>query len=310
MKVLIVANNKQGFSPFVIEQTAALKKMGVEISFFGVQGKGCFGYLTSLPYLNAKIKDFIPDIIHAHYGLSGLLANFQRKIPVVTTYHGSDIHSKGLILFFSKICMRLSAYNIFVSEYIFKIANYKRKNAIIQACGIDLNTIKPMEMLEARKCCCMEENALYVLFSGRYDNPIKNSELAMKAVKEANSHIKLIELKGYSREEVRIIMNACNCLLLSSYREASPTVIKEAMACNRPIVSTDVGDVKYVFGETNGCFITSYSVDDCAKLINKAIDFSLKKGITNGRNQIISLGLDSENVARKIIGIYKIVLEK
>ena len=115
MKILIVASDKNGrFAPFIEEQIAALEARGIEVLRYGITGKGIIGYLRELPALRHAIRQHRPDIIHAHYGLSGLLANLQRRVPVVTTYHGSDINVPS-ILRFSKIAMRLSAHNIFVS---------------------------------------------------------------------------------------------------------------------------------------------------------------------------------------------------
>ena len=116
MKILIVASDKNGrFAPFIEEQIAALEARGIEVLRYGITGKGIIGYLRELPALRRAIRQHRPDIIHAHYGLSGLLANLQRMVPVVTTYHGSDINVPS-ILRFSKIAMRLSAHNIFVSK--------------------------------------------------------------------------------------------------------------------------------------------------------------------------------------------------
>ncbi len=116
MKILIVASDKNGrFAPFIEEQMAALEARGMEVLRYGITGKGIIGYLRELPALRRAIRQHRPDIIHAHYGLSGLLANLQRRVPVITTYHGSDINVPA-ILRFSKIAMRLSAHNIFVSK--------------------------------------------------------------------------------------------------------------------------------------------------------------------------------------------------
>lgn len=86
MKVLIVASNNRhsNFAPFIVEQADAIKRMGHEVDFFGINGKGLLGYAKNRKLLIRKIKEFNPDIIHAHYGLSGLLANMQRSVPVVT----------------------------------------------------------------------------------------------------------------------------------------------------------------------------------------------------------------------------------
>ena len=246
MKVLIVANNKPGyFSPFVSEQVEALKKLGVEFDFFGVGGKGFNGYLSNLPSLKQKIHEFQPDLLHAHYGLSGMLANLQRSVPVVTTYHGSDIHSKGLNLSVSRITARYSAYNIFVSPWLLELAAYKGDNKCIIPCGVDTTTFTPIERTEARKQLGWNENEQIVLFAGAFDNDVKNSPLAKEAVALVPD-TKLVELRGYSREQVNLLMNAANCLLMTSHREGSPVVVKEAMVCGTPIVSVNVGDVKDV----------------------------------------------------------------
>ena len=145
MKVLIVASDKQGrFAPFVEEQISALQACGVEIISYGVTGKGIRGYLRELPALRRAIRQHSPDIIHAHYGLSGLLANLQRMVPVVTTYHGSDINVPS-ILRFSKIAMRLSAHNIFVSKRNVVIA-YPKSFPI----GKDFDTEEKLPSLQGR----------------------------------------------------------------------------------------------------------------------------------------------------------------
>ncbi|MFI3296584.1 MAG: glycosyltransferase [bacterium] len=310
MKILIVANNKtEHYASFIEEQVNSLRNLGVDVDYFGVFGKGIVGYLKCLPELNRKIRTYQPDILHAHYGLSGLLANLQRKIPVVTTYHGSDIHSLGLNLRLSKLSMRLSAYNIFVSQYLQDIAKYKGDNYVVQACGLDMNTIMPVNMADARDYFGWNTDKKYILFSGSFSNYIKNVTLAQEAIKQIKD-TELVELKGYTRVEVSMLMSACDCLLLTSFREASPTVIKEAMACNRPIVTTNVGDASWVIGDTDGCYITSYDAEECADKIKQAFEFSSKYLCTNGRNRIVELGLDTKTVAAKIFEIYNLIYKK
>lgn len=317
MKLLvIVSGNADNFDikynqSFVYEQVIAIKLMipQLEYDVFTIKGKGLFGYLRCISELNAKIEEFKPDLIHAHYGLSGLLANFQRKVPVITTYHGSDIHTGGWLLSLSKICMHLSAYNIFVADYLFQLSNYKRTNYLIQSCGVDLESIVPTDFKEARKLLGWNLNDKYVLFSGSFDNSIKNSLLAQKAINKLKD-VKLVELKGFTRKEISILMSACDLLLVTSLRESGPLVVKEAMACGTPIVTTDVGDVRWVIGETDGCYITSYNPEECATTIRKAIEFSKTNGKTNGRERIIKIGLDNSLIAKIIIDIYKNILRQ
>lgn len=308
MRVLIVASfNQSHFAPFVIEQAEALKKLGCEIDFFGRQGKGVKGYLKNLPALKRKIIELRPDVIHAHYGLSGLLANLHRGIPVVTTYHGSDINDCK-VLPFSKMAMLLSAWNIFVSQKTKDIASPKGKYTLLP-CGVDLSDLQLTEKQEARKKLGMEMNKKYVLFSGAFDNSVKNAPLAKEVVSLLhNANVELLELKGYSREEVTLLMCASDAFLMTSFTEGSPQVIKEAMACGCPIVSVDVGDVRERTGGVNGCFVAkTRNPQELVELLQRAMLF---QGKTQGRERLLSDGLENENVARQLMEIYERVVKK
>lgn len=302
MRILIVANHNTGiFSPFVIEQVDALRQLGIEVDYYGIHGKGILGYLSNLNAMNAKIRIYNPDFIHAHYGLSGLLANLQREIPVVTTYHGSDIHSRGLNLFLSRISMRLSVYNIFVSEGLQNTASYHNREQCVLPCGVDFNNIFPIERSEARKLLGWDPNGNYVLFAGSFDNEVKNSSLA-KAATALIPEAHLMEMRGYTRKQVNWVMNAANCLLMTSFREGSPQVVKEAMTCGTPIVSVHVGDVADITTGIDGCYITSYDTNEIAECLRKAFTF---KGKTQGREKIIQRKLDNALIAQKLLSIYQ-----
>lgn len=105
-------------------------------------------------------------------------------------------------------------------------------------------------------------------------------------------------------------MNASDVLLFTSKWEGSVNVVKEAMACNCPAVSTDVGDVRWVTGNTDGCFISNFKPEDVADKITLALQFSKEKCRTNGRERIIELGLGSETIANRILVVYNNVIER
>ena len=307
MKILVVASfNKGRFAPFILEQVAALKEKGCEINFFGLHGKGIKGYLKNLSELKNKIEEVRPDVIHAHYGLSGLLANLQRCAPVVTTYHGSDINDNKALRF-SKMAMRLSAWNIFVSRKTLDIAQPKKHFSLLP-CGIDLCEVQMTEKSEARLKMKLDEKKKYVLFAGAFDNAVKNAPLAKEAVLLIqDGNVELLELKGYSREEVTLLMCAADAFLMTSLTEGSPQVVKEAMACGCPIVSVDVGDVKERVEGVEGCYVaTTRDPQALAVLLQKVFDF---QGKTKGREKIIAEGLDNSQVADKLMSLYNIVMK-
>ncbi len=307
MRVLVVARYKErGFAPFVTQQVAALEKQGVECQFFPVKSKGVAGYLKHLKALNNAIRDFHPDVVHAHYGLCGLLANLQRRVPVVTTYHGSDINDKK-VLPLSKMAMRLSAWNIFVSKKTIDIAKPKKKYRLLP-CGIDLSDLQLTGKQEAQKRMHLQADKKYVLFAGAFDNAVKNASLAKEAVALLNDeNVELLELKGYARKQVAILMQAVDAFLMTSFTEGSPQVIKEALVCGCPIVSVDVGDVKERVEGVDGCFIANRDAKDLAGCLKKAIAFGKK---TNGKDAIVRDGLTNDAVALHLYDIYSQISKK
>ena len=310
MKVLVVCSFKERIeghiAPFVKEQVVALRNSGMECEVLLVKGKGVLGYLKQLKPLKERINVFNPDVVHAHFGLCGLLVNLQRQIPVVTTYHGSDINDKKALPF-SKMAMRLSVWNIFVSHKTLEIAKPKPNHSLLP-CGIDLSDLQLTEKSEARKKMKLDEDKQYVLFAGAFDNAVKNAPLAKEAVALLHDEkLELLELKGYSREEVTLLMCAADAFLMTSFTEGSPQVVKEALACGCPVVSVDVGDVKERLESVAGCHVaTTREPMELDELLRKALAFD---GKTNGREKLLADGLDNRQVADRLVGIYKNVVK-
>lgn len=300
MRILIVARCKDGrYAPFITEQVEAIEKQGVECKYFGVDGKGIIGYIRQIPKLRKAIREFHPDIIHAHYGLCGLLANYQRRIPVVTTYHGSDINDPG-VLRLSKRSIHRSLFNIFVSQKNVDIARPRDDFALIP-CGINLVDYPIIDKADARKRMGLSPSGKYVLFAGSFDNPVKNAPLA-KAAMALVPEAELLELKGFSRSQVAILMQAVDVFLLTSFTEGSPQVIKEALACGCPIVSVDVGDVRERIDGIDGCAISGREPETLACSIKNALAY---EGRTLGRAAIERYGLSNDLIAARIVSIYE-----
>lgn len=303
MRVLIVARCKQGrYAPFITEQVDAIEKKGVECRYFGVDGKGIVGYLRQIPKFLKAIREFRPDIIHAHYGLCGLLANCQRRIPVVTTYHGSDINDPR-VLRLSKRSIRRSRFNIFVSQKNVVIARPRKDFALIP-CGISLEDYPVIDKEDARRQMGLEPSAKYVLFAGAFDNPVKNAPLAKEAMRQVPEAV-LLELKGFSRPQVATLMQAVDVFLMTSLTEGSPQVIKEAMACGCPIVSVDVGDVRERIEGIEGCFLSERDPEALARTIKNSLAHGDR---TQGRATIEKNGLSNDIIAARIISVYERLL--
>jgi glycosyltransferase involved in cell wall biosynthesis len=306
MRVLVVhSGNHAHVAPFIAEQAEALREAGCEVQLFAVEGHGMRGYLRCLPMLKKAIADFRPDIVHAHYGLCGLLCTLQRQVPVVVTYHGSDINDRHALPF-SVLAARSAKHNILVSnrqrERLTRFVNLRDDSTTVLPCGINLDNFIPLPQGEAREKLGLGPDVRYVLFAGAFDIEVKNAPLAQAVCKRVEK-VMLVELKGYNRCEVALLMSAADCLLMTSHSEGSPQVIKEAMAFGLPIVSVDVGDVAELTAGVEGCYVADdRTVDTLAGLLSQALAFGKR---TAGRTRIVQLGLDNTQVAEKLIAIYQ-----
>lgn len=303
MKVLIVCSYTSGnISPFVKEQVNSLKKLGIEVDYCLIKSKGVLGYLKSYLAYFKKVWHSDYDLVHAHYGYSGFLASLQWFKPVVITFHGSDVYIPASRVI-SKLALGFSKYSIFVHENMVQKMGAKRNFSII-SCGVNTTFFHPLSKNECRNKLGFDSDKKYILFSSNFEDKNKNYPLAKKAVDLLNFKVELIELKNFSPNEVNLLMNAVDLVLVTSLHESGPLVVKEALSCNCPVVSTNVGDAKATIGDVKGCYITNFDAYNIAE--NIKIVFNSNQRI-DGKNRISDLELTSEIVAEKISNIYKLI---
>ena len=186
MRILLVARYKQGFKkhmmPFVDEQGEAIRSLGNEVDYFLVEGKGLFSYFSAKKPFLQKIKSFNPDIVHAHYGLSGITAVLQEKVPVVTTFHNGETLGFKQNLLSSAFSLRAS-YMVYVAQHIYDKAYFKRKNDFsIIPCGVNLDECVITDYDEARIELGFDKKKKYILFGGAFENLRKNFPLLKKSI--------------------------------------------------------------------------------------------------------------------------------
>lgn len=310
MKVLFVRSGNRGTDPITTRQANSLSKNGAHVEFYEVNGKGLLGYIKNVTRLRDKIKQTKPNVIHAHYSLCGFLTSLTlTKIPTVVSLMGTDvIEAKGIELLLLKFCSKyLWRKTIFKS---LEMSNKVKTNrSTIVPNGVDLDVFREIDMAQALQITKWDPLKLNILFSSSPERPEKNYELAQDAIDAIKSQFNNIEvhfLMNVDLETIPYYYNSANLLLLTSSHEGSPNVIKEALACNCPIVSTDVGDVRSLLEGVEGCYITGFKKEDVSSALIKAINF---KGRVKGREIIIRKSIDAESVAKKIIGIYNEIVK-
>lgn len=307
MKILFVSsgNSLTGLSPIIYNQGESIRLNGIDIDYYTIKGRGIRGYLKNIFQLYKFLKFNKFDIIHAHYSLSAFVASFAGAKPLIVSLMGSDVKK----CVFYKIIIRIfnlafSWKGLIVKSQDMKL-NLDMDDAIIIPNGVNLDHFKP-----ASKAFCQEElnwnkDKKHILFAANPARPEKNFQLSQAALELLNeTEIELHFLINVSPIQMPLWYNAFDVILLSSLWEGSPNVIKEAMACNRPIVATNVGDIEWLFGSLPGHYLSDFDVDNFKQATELALDYSKNFNSTSGRDRIISLGLDSETIAKQIIAIY------
>lgn len=327
MRVLEVSRYKKEYAdhqlPFVTEQGESLRKAGCEVDYFLVQGN----YVKEVKALKQKIREFQPDIVHAHYGLSAITAELQGLVPVVTTFHNGETLNP-VVNFASSLMSLRAKHVIYVAQHIRDLSYFKAKKYSIIPCGVPMEQMTIIPKAEARKQLGWSDDKKYILFGGAFSNTRKNYALLKAAIDKLRStlntkrstlpDIECIEMRGLSRAECVLRMCACDLFALPSHSEGSPQALKEAMAVNCPCLATDIADVKELFGDEPGHWILrnprktherweadEKSLEEMVELLKEALAYGKR---TNGRERILKLGLSNEQVAQKIINIYEQVL--
>lgn len=273
MKVLIVCSRRyyapytDYVAPFIYEQVEGLRRMGYQIDYFLITG-GWKGFFKAIPALHKRLQTTAYNLIHIHYGLSGFPCLFEHRVPFVVTLHGSDINQKH-IRRISQLVMRRAKQSIFVSQRLWQTAGSPQKSQVIP-CGVDTSFFRPLNQAECRQKLGWESGKTYVLFSKEFADKAKNYPLA-KAAMASFEGAELVELFGYTREQMVWLYNACDAALMTSWTEGSPQFVKEAVACGCPVVSTDVGDVKEVIEGVPNCFLTTYEPANVVSQLRNAL---------------------------------------
>ena len=274
-KVLFISsgNSKNGISPIIKNQGESLKAKGIELDYFTIKGKGLIGYLNNIPRLRKFLKVNHFDIVHAHYSLSAFTASLSGAKPLVVSLMGSDVHAGTFYKFVIKLFETLFwSITIVKSKSMYDQISIKKAEIIPN--GVDFNKFKPLSKVDSQESLGWDINKKHVLFAANPIKEVKNFKLAGKAFDLLNlKQVELHSLNDVSNEQMPKYHNASDLILLTSLWEGTPNVIKEAMACNIPIVTTDVGDVKEIIGKTEGCYITSFDPQDIALKIQLALGF-------------------------------------
>ena len=295
-----------------------MRQAGIAVEVLAYRGAGNpINYWRAYWRMRAILSEGRIDLVHAQFGQCGLLVVGQRLVPTVVTYRGSDLQGipnaggrntlKGWLLTgLSRIVARLADEVIVVSKHLARYLPARRYHIIPH--GVDLDKFFPMPLEEARRRLALALDGRLVLFVGNPRNPVKRYELAQQAVALLHVDMKaeLVVASGISHDQIPLWMNACNALVVTSWHEGSPNVVKEALACNLPVVSVDVGDVRELFSMVSDCVMCDdYRPETIAVALKRVL---AREGCTECRQAV--LGLEVRALTSKVIAVYKLALNR
>lgn len=320
MKVLVAtamypSEERPAFGTFVRTQVESLRAIGVDVEPFVLDGRSRkMMYPAAVPELRRVLaSDPTIDVVHAHYGYVGLVARAQRRAPVVVTFHGDDllgtVDARGRTVRASRVVSAMGralarrvdvaiVQNTRMAELLSDEVDVR-----VVPCEVDLDLFRPADRSDACAQVGLDPERRHVLFAANPEIPVKRFPLARAAVDRLRSGRADVELVVVHREpQVRLVdfMNACDVLVFPSFQEGSPNIVKQAMACNLPVVATDVGDVRDVIGSTAGCAIVEPEVEAVAAGLAAALDRGAR---TDGRQQVERFR--PEIIAGELLAVYR-----
>ncbi len=311
MKILVVTNmypteEMPYFGTFVREQVESLRKEGMEVDVFFVNGrKNAVNYLWGFFRFWAHLLTHRYDLVHSHYVFVNVIARMQVLYPLVITHHSGEVFNKWQRRL-SRLVTPLADRVIAVSQNTKEVGGLR--GATVIPCGIDFDLFKPAPRLEARRSLGLPADRKLVLWAGEHFRREKRMDIVQKAMtllKEKMPEAELVLVSGKPLPEVPAYMNACDVLLLVSDKEGSPMVVKEAMACNLPVVAVPVGDIPEMIAQTEGCYLCSQDPQDAAA----KLEMSLRRGKrSNGRENIQYMEIGA--ISRRIIALYEELLRE
>jgi teichuronic acid biosynthesis glycosyltransferase TuaC len=307
---------------FVAARVESLRDAGVQVELLHLMrhegGRRVYRGLAK------RVKDLVvaskPNLVHVMYGgvMAHVVTRAIRELPVVVSFCGSDLlggKANGAVgdlalrygVLASRRAARRAAGVLVMSHNLFDALprSVDRSRVWIVPDGVDFSRFRPKDRSECQRALRWDPGRRHVLFPALPSRPVKRFSLAEAAVtllNRASGGVELHALDGVPHGEVPVWLNAAGAIVLTSIHEGSPNVVKEALACNVPVVSVDVGDVRERIAGIAGCFIADPTPEDLSAKLGRALE---RERPTDARDRIADLSL--ERVAEQVRDIYRLV---
>lgn len=305
------------WAPFIVRQVESLQQNGIQVEVFHFRGgRKLTNYLRAWFRLQRKVSTTQCDLIHAQWGQSALLA-LPKRLPLVVTFRGSDLKGivgeKGQYTLAGRILSVVSRFAAYLADEVVVVSEqlahcFSTRAYHVIPSGVDLTLFRCIPQTEARQRVNLPQDKYLILFAANPDHPVKRFSLAQAAVEKLTEDfsVELVTTSNVPHVLMPDYMNACDALLLTSMHEGSPNVVKEALACNLPVVAVDVGDVRQRLGTIEGCVVCA---DDSPETIAQGLaQVVVRNQRVSGRDTVRDL--DERLLIEKLISVYEQALSK
>jgi len=321
-RVLLISNHREvkehqrSAGIFVERQVASLTNAGIDVNVFDIGASHSpVRVFKKWIQLRREVRTFNPHLLHGRYGaLTGFISVFAGR-PAVVTFCGSDLNrgasTSGLRMRLGFVLSNLAALRarriICVSQQLREVLWWRRGKAVVIPDGVDTDLFCPGSQNEARKELGWNTERPVVLFNIGNDARKKGFDLAkdaMAVVRLAVPGAQLQVVQEVDPSRMPTYYRAADALLCTSLNEGSPNVVKEALACNLPVVSVPVGDVSERLAAVRPSAVVPRDPNAIAKALAEIL---LTRERSNGREHVIHLGLNE--IAERVIAVYRSVWE-
>ena len=321
MRICMVTNmypypERPSYGAFIKSQIDSIKALGHEVEILFINGKTSrWNYVAAVWQLRRMLKRSAFDIVHAHYGMSGIVALSQAMAPVVISFCGDDLlgspNGQGGLTPLSRIYVMLSRIAArFSDEIIVKSEEMRgrllmgdRSRTHVIPNGVDFDRFHPIDSGQARRSLGLGKEKRYVLFPSTPYEKRKRIDLAENAMKHLEAEFpdaELLIVYHQPQDVLPTYMSACDALVMTSDWEGSSNVVKEAMACDLPVVTVDAGDAWAVIRGVKACFCVARDPAQIAEGLAAVLRLGSR---SDGRLRTSALELSI--VARSVVKVYQ-----
>lgn len=309
MRVLVATNmyphpDSPTAGAFVLREVEAIRRLrgdwDIEVLRVDTVAKTS-RYLTGIRDFRQHIQRFLPDVVHVHYGLS-LIFSMATPVPRAVTFHGSDLAVPWQRYISTGLLRRDDAPIVVAHHMLDSLRPDQRTRARVVPCGVD-TTVFNLGDESPRPPVQKGSREIVIGFPADPTRKVKCYGLFQQVVGElrrTGSVVRVVELTGIVPRDMPGVLRSLDLLLMTSEREGSPVVTREALCCGTRVVSVDVGDVAEQVMGLSGCRIAmSRAHGDIASACEAALgELSPDSRVAMGRFAV-------EREAEAVIRLYQ-----